>query len=92
MTTYGYSCHRCGNFDVRLPIGTAPVEYVCPDCAAVARRVYSSPALSVPSKLLKGLHEQEEQSRESPSVVSGPPPTRCGSASVHPAIASLPRP
>ena len=93
MATYEYSCHRCGNFDVRLPIGTAPPEYGCPVCRTTARRVWSSPALSVMPNLLKGLREQEEQSRESPSVVTEVPPARGRQPErVHPAVAHLPRP
>ncbi|MBZ9642248.1 FmdB family zinc ribbon protein [Streptomyces sp. PSKA30] len=92
MATYEYCCNRCGSFDVKLPIGTAPAERVCPQCANTARRVYSSPATAFTSPAVAGLREQEEKSRENPAVVTRVPPKAAAPRPVHPAVGRLPRP
>lgn len=92
MATYEYSCNRCGSFDVKLPIGTAPTEQVCPQCSGKARRVYSSPATAFTSPVVAGLREQEEKSREDPAVVTRVPPRQAEPRPTHPALARLPRP
>jgi len=92
MATYEYSCNRCGSFDVKLPIGTAPAEQVCPQCSDTARRVYSSPATAFTSAAVVGLREQEEKSREDPAVVTRVPPRQAPPRPAHPALARLPRP
>ncbi|MBB5925860.1 FmdB family zinc ribbon protein [Streptomyces echinatus] len=90
MATYEYLCSRCGPFEVRLAIGTAPRAYGCPDCAGAARRVYSSPGITRTSKAVAALHVREEQAREAPTVVSQLPPRR--KVQPHPALSRLPRP
>ncbi|MEU1406726.1 FmdB family zinc ribbon protein [Streptomyces sp. NPDC005728] len=92
MATYEYLCSRCGPFDVKLAIGTAPKAYGCPDCAGAARRVYSSPGFSRTSHAVTALHAREEQAREAPEVVSEVPPGRTVRQQVHPALSRLPRP
>ncbi|MEU8787278.1 FmdB family zinc ribbon protein [Streptomyces sp. NPDC048637] len=92
MATYEYLCSRCGSFDVKLAIGTAPKTYGCPDCASAARRVYSSPGLTQTSHTVAALHDQEEQAREAPAVVSEVPPRRTVPRHPHPALSRLPRP
>jgi putative FmdB family regulatory protein len=92
MATYEYSCNRCGSFDVKLPIGTAPTEQVCPQCSDTARRVYSSPATAFTSSAVASLREQEEKSREAPAVVTRVPPEQAAPRPAHPALARLPRP
>ncbi|MFF4837505.1 FmdB family zinc ribbon protein [Streptomyces sp. NPDC001315] len=92
MATYEYACSRCGPFDVKLAIGTAPKGYGCPVCARPARRVYSPPGLSSASNTAAALHEREEQSREAPAVVSAVPPRRQVQRRPHPALSRLPRP
>ncbi|MGW7237670.1 FmdB family zinc ribbon protein [Streptomyces sp. NPDC054804] len=90
MATYEYLCGRCGPFDVKLAIGTAPKSYGCPVCARAARRVYSSPGLTLTSHPVAALHVLEEQAREAPAVVSQLPPRR--RVRPHPALSRLPRP
>ncbi|MFF3499630.1 FmdB family zinc ribbon protein [Streptomyces sp. NPDC003247] len=90
MATYEYLCGRCGPFDVKLAIGTAPTAYGCPVCAGAARRVYSSPGLTRTSNAVAALHVREEQAREAPAVVSQLPPR--GRVHPHPALSRLPRP
>ncbi|MEU8912116.1 FmdB family zinc ribbon protein [Streptomyces nigrescens] len=92
MATYEYLCSRCGSFDVKLAIGTAPRTYGCPVCAGAARRVYSSPGLSPASHAVAALHDQEERAREAPAVVSEVPPGRRVPRRPHPALSRLPRP
>ncbi|HHT9130877.1 MAG TPA: FmdB family zinc ribbon protein [Candidatus Tripitaka californicus] len=38
---YEYKCAQCGLFELRLPIGTAPVDAPCPTCHKPSPRVYS---------------------------------------------------
>ncbi|MEU6199686.1 FmdB family zinc ribbon protein [Streptomyces sp. NPDC047061] len=90
MATYGYLCSRCGPFDVKLAIGTAPTAFGCPVCAGAARRVYSSPGLTRTSHAVAALRLQEERAREAPAVVSQLPPRR--RVPPHPALSRLPRP
>ncbi|GGJ41774.1 hypothetical protein GCM10010121_061050 [Streptomyces brasiliensis] len=92
MATYEYLCSRCGSFDVKLAIGTAPTVHGCPVCAAPARRVYSSPGLTLSSPTVSALREREEQSREAPALVSEVPPGRRVPPRPHPALSRLPRP
>ncbi|GAA3156393.1 hypothetical protein GCM10010521_50580 [Streptomyces rameus] len=91
MATYEYRCGRCGSFDVKLPIGTAPDAWDCPVCAAAARRVYSVPGLARTSAAAAALHTREERSREAPDVVSEVPPGRTAPRQPHPALSRLPR-
>ncbi|MEU6810370.1 FmdB family zinc ribbon protein [Streptomyces sp. NPDC046831] len=92
MATYEYSCSCCGPFDVRLPMGEAPARHGCPRCSGAARRVYSSRGLTPAPSAVTGLREQEEKSRENPSVVTRVPPRAAAPKPVHPAVARLPRP
>ncbi|MCF3145056.1 FmdB family zinc ribbon protein [Streptomyces platensis] len=92
MATYEYLCSRCGPFDVKLAIGTAPRSHGCPVCAAAARRVYSSPGLTLTPDGVAALHEREEQAREAPAVVSEVPAGKRVPRRPHPALSQLPRP
>jgi putative FmdB family regulatory protein len=92
MATYEYLCSRCGPFDVKLAIGTAPRNYGCPVCTGAARRVYSSPGLTLTSHAVAALHGREEQAREAPAVVSEVPPRKRVPRHPHPALSRLPRP
>ncbi|WP_374213808.1 FmdB family zinc ribbon protein [Streptomyces sp. A3M-1-3] len=92
MATYEYRCSRCGPFNVRLAIGTAPKAYGCPVCTGAARRVYSSPGLSLSPRAAADLHDREEQAREAPAVVSEVPPRSRIRRYPHPALSRLPRP
>ncbi|MEV6654026.1 zinc ribbon domain-containing protein [Streptomyces sp. NPDC051219] len=92
MATYEYLCSRCGPFDVKLAIGTAPKVNDCPVCAGAARRVYSSPSFALTSSTVAALHDREEQARETPAVVSEVPPRKSVPQHPHPALSRLPRP
>ncbi|MEU8684471.1 FmdB family zinc ribbon protein [Streptomyces sp. NPDC048611] len=92
MATYEYQCSRCGPFEVKLAIGTAPGTYGCPVCAGAARRVFSSPGLTVTPHAVAALHDREERAREAPAVVSEVPPGKRVPRRPHPALSRLPRP
>ncbi|MFF4487124.1 FmdB family zinc ribbon protein [Streptomyces sp. NPDC001544] len=92
MATYEYSCGRCGSFDLKLPIGTAPTQSSCPRCKDAARRVYSSPALASTPPAVAALRGREERSRENPEVVTRIPAGNAKPSRAHPALARLPRP
>lgn len=94
MAIYEYACTRCGRFDVRLAIGTAPDSYGCPECARSARRAFSAPMLGNVSKPVGTLLGLEEQSRDEPEVVTQLPKRPDGrpASPPHPALARLPRP
>ncbi|WP_443071789.1 FmdB family zinc ribbon protein [Streptomyces sp. WMMC940] len=92
MATYEYLCSRCGPFDVKLAIGTAPTHHGCPVCTGTARRVYSSPGLALTSHTVAALHERDERSRDAPAVVSEVPPGERVPRRPHPALSRLPRP
>jgi putative FmdB family regulatory protein len=38
---YGYRCPVCGEIEIRMPIGSARMEVICPRCGAHARRTFS---------------------------------------------------
>jgi putative FmdB family regulatory protein len=94
MAVYEYTCDECGQFDIRLAIGTAPAGYHCPGCARTARRVFSPPMLGQLPKPLGALLEREEQSRDAPDVATRLPPRRVRrpASADNPALAHLPRP
>ena len=94
MAVYEFRCGKCGTFDVRLAIGTAPDRYRCPTCHAVARRAFSPPMLREVSKPVGVVLGGEAQSRDEPAVVSEVPPRGrpAATSAPHPALARLPRP
>ncbi|MFD8530653.1 FmdB family zinc ribbon protein [Streptosporangium canum] len=91
MATYEYLCRDCGRFDVRLPMGTAPVSHDCSTCGRGAPRVFSPPGFSRVHPALSAALDRDERSRDSPDVVSGVPGRR-PPRPPHPALARLPRP
>ncbi|WP_089205899.1 FmdB family zinc ribbon protein [Streptosporangium subroseum] len=91
MAIYEYLCPACGPFDVRLPIGTAPLSRGCSTCERGARRVFSPPNISRTHPALSAALDRDEQSREAPAVVSSLP-VRRRPRPPHPALARLPRP
>ncbi|GHF84665.1 FmdB family zinc ribbon protein [Streptomyces thermodiastaticus] len=92
MTTYEYSCARCGRFEKQLAMGSAPGTHACPACGGEARRVYSPPGVTRVPASVAVLREREERSREAPEVVRRGKATSHPSRPAHPALARLPRP
>lgn len=78
MAMYEYQCARCGRFDIRLPIGTAPERHRCPDCSAPARRAFTAPMLGRGSSPLTRMWERAEKSQDEPEVVTRVPPPERG--------------
>lgn len=96
MALYDYRCARDGDFEVTLPIGTAPTSVSCPSCADEAARVYSNPMVRSQPRALAAALNHEEQSRYAPEVVTKLPSTGVRKparvAPMTPALAKLPRP
>ncbi|MFI7451977.1 FmdB family zinc ribbon protein [Nonomuraea sp. NPDC049714] len=92
MATYAYRCPDCGPFEVRLPIGTAEAVTDCPGCRSAARRVFTAPSLARLSPATSAAFTREEQSRETPEVVTRVPAERRWRTPQHPALSRLPRP
>jgi hypothetical protein len=82
MATYVYRCARDGEFEVRLPLGTATKTIPCVRCAAAAGRVWSAAGLSRTPRRVDAAIEQAGRSAETPRVVSRVPGTRGAPAAV----------
>ena len=74
MAIYEYRCEHDGAFDVTRPIGTAPASIACPACAGEARRVFTSPMISLAPRALVAALDHEEKTRHEPDVVTSLPP------------------
>ncbi|MBE1605251.1 zinc ribbon domain-containing protein [Actinopolymorpha pittospori] len=92
MAQYEFSCPRCGRFEVRMPMGSAPDIRVCPGCAGTASRVYSTLGLNRSPGVVGAFREREDRSGDSPPVVSRLPAGRRRRSPSHPALGRRPRP
>jgi hypothetical protein len=106
MATFTYRCPNRGcpaapgdadrRFDVRFPIGTAPPVTPCLACGTDARRVFSTPRLSLAPRHLTAAIDRAERSRTDPAVVGALPSANGGrprrAAPANPALRRLPRP
>jgi putative FmdB family regulatory protein len=96
VATYRYRCVQDGDFDVRLPIGTATPKSLCPVCDSEAARVFRAPMLSLAPRALMNVIDRTEKTRDAPDVVSAPPPravrNRKPAVAQNPAWQHLPRP
>jgi putative FmdB family regulatory protein len=96
VAIYEYRCERDGEFDVMLPIGTAPASIACPVCASEAGRVFSSPMISLAPRALVSALEHEEKTRYEPDVVTSlprrPVHERTPVLPLTPTLKRLPRP
>ncbi|WP_432572966.1 zinc ribbon domain-containing protein [Kineococcus sp. SYSU DK005] len=94
MAQYQYRCPQDGLLEVDRPMGTAPAEMTCPDCAGPAKRSFTGPMVSFASRARVRAIEGTESSRDEPRVVAAPPaparPRR--TAPADPALRRLPRP
>lgn len=73
MATYQFRCLRHGDFDVRLPLGTAPLDAPCPVCTDGSRRVWSAPRLGTTARRALALLDATERSAAEPEVVTALP-------------------
>ena len=96
MAIYEYRCDEDGAFEVTRPIGTAPASIACPLCEREARRVFSSPMLSVASPGVVAAIDHAEKTRDEPDVVTSLPPAsarrRTPVLPLTPTLRRLPRP
>ena len=96
MAIYEYRCQVDGPFEVTRPIGTAPASIACPVCASEARRVFSSPMISLAPRSLVAALDHEEKTRHEPDVVTSLPPApahkRTPVLPLTPTLRKLPRP
>jgi putative FmdB family regulatory protein len=96
VAIYEYRCERDGEFEMTLPIGTAPTSIACPVCANEAERVYSSPMVSFAPRELVSALDHEEKTKTDPDIVTSLPPRprhqRTPMAPPTPALRKLPRP
>ena len=96
MAIYEYRCEQDGAFEVILPIGTAPAEVACPECASESPRVFTNPMVSFAPRALVAALDHEQKTRYEPDVVTSLP--RSGNrkatpmAPLTPTLARLPRP
>jgi putative FmdB family regulatory protein len=70
MPRYEFYCEQCGPFEYWRPLNEAGMPMICPQCHAVARRVYTAPGLvKTPPALVKAMYRAEKSTYE-PEVVS----------------------
>ncbi|HZA09237.1 FmdB family zinc ribbon protein [Mycobacterium sp.] len=94
LPRYGFSCGRCGGFDVVQPMVKASAHAVCPGCGETARRVYGSPAVRSLDDGLRRALNASDCSADAPQLVSSVPgdPRRAARITTDPRHARLPRP
>ncbi|QBD80077.1 zinc ribbon domain-containing protein [Ktedonosporobacter rubrisoli] len=69
MPRYEFLCERCGSFECWRPLAEASEPQRCPECKALARRVYTLPGLvKTPLALSRALYRAEKSAHE-PEVV-----------------------
>lgn len=74
MAEYQFLCDEHGGIAIRIAMGTAPPTLSCPDCGALARRVFSAPMLGRSPGAMASAFERAERSADAPDVVRSPPP------------------
>jgi putative FmdB family regulatory protein len=72
MPIYEYSCERCGEFEVYLPVSAAGQPGRCPECTLEARRRFSAPMTRQSSDAQRSAFAREERSRHEPGRASAP--------------------
>ncbi len=69
MPRYEFHCEHCGSFECWRPLDEATVPMICPQCQAVARRVYTAPGLvKTPAAMGQALYRAEKSAYE-PEVI-----------------------
>jgi putative FmdB family regulatory protein len=96
VAIYEYRCEADGEFELTRRLGTQPPSAACPVCGGEARRVFSTPMLSVAPPGLVAAIDHAEKSRTEPDVVTSLPRTPARSRTpvlpLTPALRRLPRP
>jgi putative FmdB family regulatory protein len=70
MPVYAFTCTGCGSFDLVRPMAEAGARARCPACGGDARRVFTPPGLTFPSRPVHRALDIEEKSAHEPEVVS----------------------
>ena len=96
MPIYEFRCVDCADFELILPIGTAPDVAACPTCQGDARRRITAPNVSRTGSSAFALIDAANRSAHEPSVVGGAKPgVRTGTTqryTSNPLHQKLPRP
>src|SRR5690606_29829598 len=92
MVTYQYRCSRCGDVDIRRPMGAATSRERCPRCGTDARRVYTSPRTRLVPPALVAALATAGASAERPQGVPCAPAPGGRRRFARPMHAMLPRP
>ncbi len=96
MAIYEYRCEADGAFDVTRPLGTQPTSLPCPVCESEARRIFSTPMLSLAPRGLVAAIDRAEKTRDEPEIVTSLPPMaahkRTPVLPLTPTLRRLPRP
>lgn len=70
MPVYEFLCHTCGPFEQWRPFEAAADPMPCPDCKAIAKRVYTLPGLYKTPPALAGARARAEKSAFEPEVAA----------------------
>jgi putative FmdB family regulatory protein len=93
---YEYACASHGAFELTRPIGSQPPSSPCPECRGEARRVFTSPMLTLSPRPLVAAIDRAEKTRDEPEVVTSLPPAgprrRTPVLPLTPTLRRLPRP
>jgi len=96
VAVYEYRCDEDGPFEVTMPLGTQFESAACPVCLTEARRVFSTPMLSLAPPALVAAIDHAEKSRNEPEVVTSlplaPAHKRTPVLPLTPTLRRLPRP
>ena len=96
MPIYAFRCADCSDFELILPIGTAPDVAACPTCQGDSRRRLTAPNVSRTGSSAFALIEAANRSAHEPAVVgSTKPGVRTGATqryTSNPLHQKLPRP
>jgi putative FmdB family regulatory protein len=92
MPSYDFRCERCGPFSRVLPMREATGTSACPQCAAVAPRVFGAPALVGGATPIRRARAAAEASADTPQVVQRRPNQQPQPPRLPGRLTGLPRP
>lgn len=80
MPSYSFRCAKGCHFDRSFTMAEVPAETDCPDCGEQARRIITSPHIAATRTAAFRAIDDSARSAHEPSVVTGLPSNRRGSA------------
>lgn len=94
MPMYDFRCDEHGVRAKKFSMADVPATSTCPDCAAVTKRVFTSPALGSGNSRAMRTIDASKQTAEKPGVVTSLPSQQRPSrpVSFDPRHAKLPKP